>query len=94
MKSKLLAVFLLAGSALFARPHFGIGIGVGVGPYYRPYGGYYAAPPVVVAPPPVYAPYGPAYVGPGPYVRPPFAGAVWVGPRSFGGRYYGGHWRR
>jgi hypothetical protein len=31
MKSKLLGVFLLAGSSLFARGHFSIGIGVGVG---------------------------------------------------------------
>jgi hypothetical protein len=100
MKSKLLAVFFLAGSALFARPHFSVGIGVGVGPYYRPYGGYYySAPvaPVVVAPAPVYpAPYVAPYVAPGPYyaARPPFVGAVWVGPRWYGGRYYRGYWRR
>jgi|HubBroStandDraft_6_1064221.scaffolds.fasta_scaffold547674_2 hypothetical protein len=94
MKSKLLAVFFLAGSALFARPHFGVGFGVGVGPVYRPYGGYYySAPPVVVAPPVYSAPYVAPYVAPGPYVRP-FAGAVWVGPRYFGGRYYRGYWRR
>jgi|HubBroStandDraft_3_1064219.scaffolds.fasta_scaffold1651227_1 hypothetical protein len=86
MKSKMLAMFLLAGSSLFARPHFVVGVGVGG---YRPYGGYYAAP---VAP--VYPAYGPGYVAPAPYVAPPFAGAIWVGPRWVGGRYFRGHWGR
>jgi len=31
---------------------------------------------------------------PGYWARRPFVGAVWVGPRYFGGRYYAGHWRR
>jgi hypothetical protein len=83
MKSKMLAMFLLAGSSLFARPHFVVGVGVGG---YRPYGGYYYSAPVV--------PVAPAYVAPGPYVAPPFAGAIWIGPRWVGGRYFGGHWGR
>jgi hypothetical protein len=85
MKSKLLAIFLLAGSSLFARGHFSVGVGVGVGGY-RPYGGYYSAPVVPVAP--VYPAYGPGYVA------PPFAGAIWVAPRWVGGRFFAGHWRR
>jgi WXXGXW repeat (2 copies) len=108
MKTKLLALFLLAGGSLFAA-HFSVGIGVGVGGY-APYGGYYvAAPPPVVAyaPPPVYArpgytwingyyyPVGARYVWrAGYWARPPYAGAVWVGPRWAGGRYYAGGWRR
>lgn len=105
MKSKLLAIFLLAGSSLFARTHFSVGIGVGG--YYR-YGGYYAPPPVVyAAPAPYYA--APAsywidgYYYPvngrrvwraGYYARPPYAGAVWVRPRWEGSRYSAGYWRR
>ncbi len=105
MKTKLLALLLLAGSAAFAAPRFFFGIGVGPG------FGYYAAPP---PPPPAYA-YAPsvaAYPGytwiggywypvgagwnwhAGYWGRPPFVGADWVAPRYYGGRYYAGHWRR
>ncbi len=46
MKTKLLVLFLLAGSSAFAA-HFRVGVGIGVGvpyaPYYGGYG-YYAAP--------------------------------------------------
>jgi hypothetical protein len=82
MKSKMLAIFLLAGSSLFARGHFSVGVGVGVGGYYP------APPPVAYAPAPVYPAYGPGYVA------PPFAGAIWVAPRWVGGRFFAGHWRR
>lgn len=105
MKTKLLALLLLAGSAAFAAPR--VFFGFGVGPAY----GYYAAPP---PPPPAYA-YAPpvaAYPGytwiggywypagarwnwhGGYWGRPPFAGAAWVGPHYYGGRYFAGHWRR
>ncbi|HEY4365000.1 MAG TPA: hypothetical protein VGN17_28815 [Bryobacteraceae bacterium] len=106
MKTKLLALFLLAGGSLFAA-HFSVGIGVGG---YYPYGGYYMAtpPPVVAyAPAPVYARPGYSWVDPyyypvgnryvyraGYWARPPYAGASWVRPRWEGRRYYGGHWRR
>ena len=105
MKSKLLMVFLLAGTSLFAAGHVFFGVSVG-GPAY----GYYAAPP---PPPPVVtyaAPYpGTAYVWVGGYyypvgprwywhagywARPPYAGAYWVAPRYHGHRYDGGYWRR
>ena len=91
MKSKMLAIFLLAGSSLFARPHIAVGVGIGVGGY-APYGGYYSAPVVPTAP--VYPAYGLGYVAPAPYVAPPFAGAIWIGPRWVGGRYFAGHWGR
>jgi len=110
MKTKLVAVFLLAASSMFAA-HFAVGFGIGVGPFYGP--GY-----VVAAPPPP-APYvAPGYVAPG-YVpgyswiggyyypagtgwawragywaRPPYAGGYWVAPRYYGGRYYAGYWHR
>lgn len=109
MKTKLLAILLLAGSSMFARSHFSFGVGIGVAPYY-PYGGYYyAAPPPPVYYSPYYSPYyapGPGYAWVGGYYGPrhewrrgywarrPFAGAVWVGPRWSRGRYYGGYWRR
>lgn len=105
MKTKLLALLLLAGSSLFAgtRVFFGVGIGPGYG--------YYAAPP---PPPPVVSYAAPAYPGPGygwvnGYYYPagprwswragywaprPYAGAYWVAPRYYNHRYYGGSWRR
>jgi hypothetical protein len=103
MKTKILAILLLAGSSMFAGPR--VFFGVGVGPGY----GYYAPPP---PPPPVVA-YRPLAPGPG-YVwvdgyhywagsrytwrrgyweRPPYARAYWVGPRYYGHRYYRGYWR-
>ena len=100
MKTRFLALMLLAGSSLFARTHVSIGIGVG--------GGYYYSPP----PPPVVY-YSPTYVRPGYtwvsgyypagpryswragyYARRPYARARWVAPRYYGGRYYSGYWRR
>ena len=107
MKTKLLALLLVAGGALFAESHFSIGIGVGG---FAPAYGYYA-PPLPPAPPAVvYAPApGPGYTwvsgywypaGPryawrtGYWARPPYARAYWVAPRYYGHRYYGGYWRR
>lgn len=86
MKTKFLAVLLLAGTSMFARTHFSIG--VGIGPAY-PY--YYAPPPIYYAPAPYY--YAPSY----PYVVGGYWGPVY---RSHWGRhdrhgyYYRGYWRR
>jgi len=108
MKTKLLAVLLLAGASAFAAPRVFIGIGLGG---FRPVYPAYAYPPAPVvtyaAPVPVapayYAPPmpGPGYVwisawggNPGYWARRPFVGAAWVGPRYFGGRYHAGYWRR
>ncbi len=104
MKSKILALFLLAGSTMFAGTHVAFGIGIGVG------GGYYAPPPpapLVAYAPPYYArpgyswvggywyPNGPRYVWHGGYwARPPYVGARWNGPRYYGHRYYPGYWGR
>jgi len=61
MKTKVLALFLLASSSMFAG--WRVGFGVGVGPAYVP------PPRVYVAPPAAYvAPY--AYVTPYSYYRP------------------------
>ena len=97
MKTKLLAVLLLAGSSLFAAPR--VLIGVGVGGYVGP------APVVAYAPPapgPGYAwvsgyryPVGARYAWhAGYWTRPPYARAYWVAPRYFGHRYHRGYWRR
>lgn len=95
MKSKLLALFLLGGSAAFAQ-NFSFGIGINVGP---------PRPPVVRYVPP--SP-GRGYVWvPGYYrlnnnryfwnngywTRPPHARAKWIAPRYNKGRYYQGYWR-
>ncbi len=101
MKTKLLALLLLAGSCAFAAPAVVFGVGIG--------GGYIAPPP----PPVVYAPapyaYRPGFtwiagywypVGPryywraGYWARPPYARAYWAAPRYYGGRYYAGYWHR
>jgi hypothetical protein len=109
MKSKLLALFLLAGSSMFAGTHFFFGVGVGGPGYYAP------APVVTYAPPPPPVAYaaplcpGPGYswvpgywypIGgryawrAGYWGRPPYPRAYWVAPRYYGHRYYGGYWRR
>jgi len=110
MKTKLLALMLLAGGALMAGPR--VFVGFGFGGYYRPYVApapvYYAAPPVArVAPVPVAPGLGYTWVGgywypyaghyawrAGYWARPPYAGARWVAPRYAGHYYYGGYWRR
>jgi hypothetical protein len=102
MKTKLLGLFLLAGSSLFAGTRFFVGVGVGAPGYYAP------PPPAVVAYAPPPCP-GPGYrwvsgywypVGPryywraGYWTRPPYARAYWVPPRYAGHVYYRGYWRR
>ena len=108
MKTKLLAMVLLAGGAAVAAPRVFFGVGFG-GPVYAP------APVVAYAPPPApvvgYVPPAPgpgyAWVGgswypsgarwawrAGYWAPRPYAGANWVGPRWYGGRYYRGYWRR
>jgi len=85
MKTKLLAMVLLAAGSLCAATRFSFGVGVGVPAYYPP------APPVVAYAPPVYP--APVYRGAAVVGVPPYAGAYWVAPRYFGGRYYAGYWR-
>src|SRR6185312_6191788 len=105
MKSKLIALVLLAGSAAFAGPRFFVGFG-----YRAP------APVAVYAPPPapIYSAYRPVAPGPnyswisgywqpsgprwawraGYWAARPYPRAVWVAPRYSGRHYYGGYWRR
>ena len=103
MKSKLLALVLLAAGSMFAGPRVFVGVGFG--------GGYMVAPP---PPAPVVSYYVPAapgrnYVWISGYHYPvgsryawragywaprPYAGAYWVAPRYYGGRYYRGYCRR
>jgi hypothetical protein len=70
MKTKLLALLLLAGGSLMAGTHFSFGIGVGPGygyyapRYYAPAYTYYAPPPVYYDPAPIVE-YRPVYPGPG-----------------------------
>ncbi len=105
MKSKLVALLFLAGTTVFAGPRFFFGVGVGYAP--APVA-VYAPPPAPIvayaAPAPgpgysyvsgYYAPVGPRWVWHGGYwARPPYPHAVWVAPRYYGRRYYGGYWRR
>jgi hypothetical protein len=105
MKAKLLALVLMAGGAAMAGPRVFFGFGFGA-PAPVPV---YVAPPAPVvtayAPP---AP-GPGYTWIAGYYAPvgarwawhagywaarPYPGAAWVAPRYYGGRYYGGYWRR
>jgi len=82
MKTKLMAMLLMAGSTMFAGVRFGVGVGFGV----------------PVAPAPVVVNYAPPCPGPGyvfvngVWTLPPYAGAYWVGPRYVGGRYVRGYW--
>jgi hypothetical protein len=106
MKSKLLALVLLAGCPLFARVHFSIGVGIG----YPGYGYYYAPPPapvVTYVPAPYVVRPGYAWINgywypgraryywrPAHWARRPYVRARWVAPRYVGHRYYYGYWRR
>jgi hypothetical protein len=106
MKTKLIALALLAGSSLFAQPRFYVGARIGFG-VPAPVA-VYAAPPaplvgyVAARPGPGYTwvggywyPVGPHYYWRGGYwTRPAFAGARWVAPHYGYGHYYGGYWRR
>jgi hypothetical protein len=107
MKSKLLALLLLAGSSAFAGSRFSFSIGVGgyAPAYYAP--AYYPPPPArVVAVPPCpgpgyewvggyWSPVGARYAWTAGYwTRRPFVGAYWVAPRYEGRRYYRGYWGR
>jgi len=101
MKTKILALFLLVGSSVFAGPRVFFGVGIGGPAFGYGYGYRYYAPP---PPPPAYGyawvpgyyyPVGPRYSWrTGYWAHPPYAGAYWVGPRYYGGRYYRGYWRR
>jgi hypothetical protein len=78
MKTKLLAMLLMAGSTMFAGVRFGVGIGIGVP----------VPAPVVVAPVIPPCP-GPGYVWSGGiWVAP---GGFYGGGRYYGRPYYGGH---
>lgn len=108
MRTKLIVLLLLLTAGAFAGPRGYFGVGAGH-PYYgygyAP-GGYYPGP----APAAAYAPYpgtGYAWMGgywqpygaryswrPGYWARPPYAGARWIAPRYYGGRYSRGYWRR
>jgi hypothetical protein len=105
MKTKLLALMLLASGSMFARTH--VSIGVNLGGFYG--GGYYVAappppPPVYYAPPAprpgyvwvsgYYYPVGARYeYRAGYWARPPYRNARWYAPRYERGRYYRGYWR-
>jgi hypothetical protein len=94
MKTKLMALLLVAGGSLFAQTHFSIGIRVGAPRYYE-------SVPVVAYRPPCPGPgyvwidgYQDAYGNwfDGYWAVPPYAGSYWVAPRFFGGRSYAGYW--
>jgi hypothetical protein len=94
MKPQWIAVLMLAGSSMFLRPVPMTAAAV-LGP----------PPPVRILPVPAprpgrvwvpgyYFPRGRSWAWRGGYwARPPFRNALWVAPRYFHGRYYGGYWR-
>ena len=98
MKTKLMALLLMAGGSVFAQSGFSIGVHIGAPGYYRP-----APAPVVVAAYRTVRP-GPGYIWIDPYqdgyghrfngywALPPYAGAYWVAPRFSSGRFYSGYW--
>jgi hypothetical protein len=96
MKTKVLALFLLASSSMFAG--WRVGFGVGVGPAYVPPPRVYVArPPVYVAPPPYLysAPY--SYYSPYPYVDTyvapvPYGRGYWH-PDYYRDRWHDSHYR-
>jgi hypothetical protein len=104
MKTRLFVLLLLAGTSMFAGPRVFFGVGIG---YPAPVVAYAPPPPppVYYAPPVpgpgyswvagYYYPVGPRWAWhSGYWGRRPFAGARWVTPRYYGGRYYAGYWRR
>ena len=102
MKTKLLALALLAGGALVAAPRLVVGVGVGVPGNYAPPAAVYAPTPVVVRPP--YPGLGYSWVNGywsnGVWIRgywaPPYRGR-YLAPRFYYGRpYYAPRrgWRR
>ena len=100
MKTKWMAMMLVAGGALMAQPRVAVGVQFGAPGYYGP------AP---VAGPPVAMAYRPPCPGPG-YIwidgyydgygnwtagywgLPPYTGAYWVAPRFVGGHFDSGYW--
>ena len=90
MKTKLMALVLLAGGSLFAQTRFSVGVRIGgYGPgYYAPAPVYAAAPRYYVPAPPVYAAV-PAYPGPGYF----WVNGYWnyYGPRRV---WVNGYWSR
>jgi hypothetical protein len=94
MKTKLLALILLAGGSLFAGSRFSIHVGIGAGPYpaygYGPYAPYPAYGYYLPAPPPV-----PVYGYAVPSARPGYA---WVPgywyPRGPRWAWRAGYWTR
>jgi hypothetical protein len=93
MKTKLLAVLLLAGASAFAGPR--VFVGVGFGGYHHGYA-YRAYPYRAYVPAPIVAyeapiPVAPAYYGPA-YYEPPMPGPGYVWIAGWGG--HRGYWSR
>jgi hypothetical protein len=91
MKTRLMALLLVAGGSLLAETHVSIGVRIGGPPRY----GYVAPAPPCPGPGYVWIDgyrdgYGRWYDGY--WALPPYGGAYWVAPRFTGGRYYDGYW--
>jgi hypothetical protein len=95
MKTKLMALLLVAGGSMFAQTRFSVGVQFGAPHYYQP------APVAAAYRPPCP---GPGYVwvdgyydgygnwSNGYWAMPPYAGAYWVAPRYNGGHFFAGYW--
>jgi hypothetical protein len=96
MKTKILALMLLAGSAAFAGPRFHVFVGGGYRGFYGPRPGIAFLAPPVYAPAyqPYYEPAYPQYYGPAyaPYYGPSVGVGLAFGGGYRGGGYESGHW--
>jgi hypothetical protein len=91
MKSKLLAMALLAGGSLFAQ--FSVGINIGPPPRPRTYVRTASPGPGYTYVEGYWYPVGGRYRWHNAYwTRPPYEGARWVGPNHDGHQFFEGHW--
>jgi hypothetical protein len=94
MKTRLMALLLVAGGTMFAQSRFSVGVNIGGPVVYAPGAAYNYRPP---CPGPEYVWIEGYYDGYGNWIEgywalPPYVGAYWVAPRLLSGRFFAGYW--